>query len=67
MTFLETTFLIIYLMFFAFFVIGLIKLSIDYKKYSKERVSCSGCKLSCTACNVNRFNGLHRLWILNYF
>ena len=36
MTFLETTFLIIYLMFFAFFVIGLIKLSIDYKKYSKK-------------------------------
>ncbi|MCI7025942.1 MAG: hypothetical protein MR983_08160 [Succinatimonas sp.] len=36
MTFLETTFLIIYLMLFAFFVIGLIKLSIDYKKYSKK-------------------------------
>ncbi len=36
MTSLEITFLIIYLMFFAFFVIGLIKLSIDYKKYSKK-------------------------------
>lgn len=36
MTSLETIFLIIYLMFFAFFVIGLIKLSIDYKKYSKK-------------------------------
>lgn len=36
MTFLETTFLIIYLMFFAFFVVGLIKLSIDYKEYSKK-------------------------------
>lgn len=36
MTFLETTFLIIYLLFFAFFVIDLIKLSIDYKKYSKK-------------------------------
>ena len=36
MTSLETTFLIIYLMLLAFFVIGLIKLSIDYKKYSKK-------------------------------
>ncbi|MDD6205728.1 hypothetical protein [Succinivibrio sp.] len=36
MTTLEITFLIIYLMFFGFFLVGLIKLSIDYKKYSKK-------------------------------
>ena len=36
MTSLETTFLIIYLMFFGFFLLGVVKLSIDYKKYSKK-------------------------------
>lgn len=36
MTSLETTFLIIYLMFFCFFLLGVVKLSIDYKKYSKK-------------------------------
>ena len=49
MTSLETTFLIIYLMFFAFFVIGLIKLSIDYKKYSKKDLcENTGMKTKCT-------------------
>lgn len=36
MTSLETIFLIIYLMFFGFFLLGVVKLSIDYKKYSKK-------------------------------
>ncbi|MDD6376988.1 MAG: hypothetical protein PUG27_04170 [Succinatimonas sp.] len=36
MTSIETTFLIIYLMFFGFFLLGVVKLSIDYKKYSKK-------------------------------
>ena len=36
MTSLETTFLIIHLMFFGSFLLGAIKLSIDYKDYSKK-------------------------------
>ena len=36
MTSIETTFFIIYLMFFGFFLLGVVKISIDYKKYSKK-------------------------------